>query len=184
MATYTGQQRALLSVAEKYTNLGFKVGLSSGKELIETYEPPQMVSGWYGMMYPKPKEYPNNWDSISIVLDGLVCVDLDTPHFDVLQWNPLPPTLKERSPRGWHLYYRLPASFIAHEPKIQWKSDVDILVKGSSKRASKYGKKDKPFGGHVVCAPSTGYARIYPDEHPRQEWIPIAPNWILDVLNT
>lgn len=182
MPNYTGQQRALLSVAQKYHDLGYKVGLSSGKELVAPYEPTTMAMGWFGVMYPVPKEQPTNWDSLSIILDELVCVDLDVPHFDVLEWNPCPPTLKERTPRGWHLYYRLPIVSSLLEPKIKWKPHVDILVKGSTKKTVRYGKKDAPFGGHVVCAPTTGYVRIYPDEHPQLNKVPVAPLWIMDAL--
>lgn len=187
MPIYTGQQRAFLSIAQKYSDLGYKVGLASGKELVETYEPPQMIPGWFGYMYPQSKEFSTNWDSLSIILDGIVCVDLDVPYFDVLQWNPLPPTLKERSPRGWHLYYRLPYDIEALNPKINWKPHVDLLVKATNTRkiqTSKYGKVGKPFGGHVVCAPTLGYTRIYPDEQPKKDWLPIAPQWVLDVLDS
>lgn len=183
MPTYTGQQRTFLSVAEKYHNLGYKVGLSSGKELVEPYEPPKVTYGWFGVAVPQAKEYSTEWDSLSIILDGLVCVDLDIPHFDVLCWVPLPPTLKERSPRGWHLYYRLPEEKLFPNPKIKWKPHVDILVKGNGRKAIRYGKKDAPFGGHVVCAPTPGYARIWPEEQPMKSWIPIAPDWVLDVLS-
>jgi hypothetical protein len=184
MATYTWHQKGLLSVAQKYTELGYKVGLASGKELVEPYEAPIMVAaGWFGAMIPQPKEYSTKWDSLSIVLDGLVCVDLDVPYFDVLQWNPLPPTLKEKSPRGWHLYYRLPEHIVMWDPKINWKPHVDILTKGTGTKVSKYGKRNKPFGGHVVCTPTPGYSRVYPDEQPRLDWIPMAPTWLLDVLD-
>jgi hypothetical protein len=137
MPTYTGQQKTLLVWAQRYHDLGYKMGLASGKELIHTYEPTVMATGWMGMQYPVAKEQPDDWDNLSIILDGLVCVDLDVPHFDVLPWHPLPPTLKEKSPRGWHLYYRLPDGVVPTDPKISWKPHVDLLVKGTGKKATR-----------------------------------------------
>lgn len=184
MPTYTGQQKTLLVWAQRYHELGYKMGLASGKELKHTYEPTQMAIGWMGMQYPVAKEQPDDWDNLSIILDGLVCVDLDVPYFDVLQWNPLPPTLKERTPRGWHLYYRLPEEIVMWDPKIRWKPHVDLLVMGTGTKPSKYGRKQKPFGGHALCAPTPGYTRVWPEEQPRKDQLPLAPQWILDVLDS
>lgn len=70
------------------------------------------------------------------------------------------------------------------DPKIKWKPHVDLLVMGTGTKASKYGKKQKPFGGHALCAPTTGYTRVWPDEQPRKDSLPLAPQWILDVLDS
>lgn len=170
---YTGLQRNLLAAAEKYANLGYRVGLSNGKELIGAYECAGNNLG--------------DWDGISFHLAGLACVDIDCspmPDLDVL-----PPTLKEKSPRGLHLFYRLPDNLILIDclPKINWKKHVDLLVSSPSQKV-KYGNKKsalvKDWGGHVLVSPTNGYVRVYPDITPNISKLALAPDWLIDALTT
>src|SRR5574337_155332 len=189
---YTGQQQFLLRAAQQYSELGYKVGLCKGKELASDYQPDEIFSGWFGMVTKIPNaNNPTDFNAISIIPDGVVCVDLDVPDFGLI-WEPLPPTLKERTPRGWHLFYRL--EDLARDraiPKIKWREHVDLLAlrgksRGPAKRKSSYGKKDDdtapPWGGHVLIGPTTGYNRIWPDDFPHIDKLTMAPQWLVDAL--
>lgn len=168
---YSGQQQFLISAAKKYTNLGYTIGLSKDKTLIKTF------SGY---------ESDINFDGISIILDGLVCVDIDSSDID-LGWHYLPPTLKERSPRGWHLFYRLDLinySDYEFHSKIKWDrcshSSVDLLVKESIQRKTKDGKL---WSAHALVSPSVGYRRVYHDEMPYKNDVAIAPDWLMEAIS-
>lgn len=156
----------LISAGNEYTRLGYSIGLTKKKSLQKEY--------W------SPIDDPSTWDSISIILDGLVCVDLD--RFTSLdKRHNLPVTLKERSPRGLHFFYRLPRYFKATS-KIGWKKHIDLLTKDSV--SSLYGSKPTElWQGHVLCSPSKGYSRLSPKITPIKGNLPIAPDWILDALN-
>src|SRR5271157_2167785 len=127
MASYTGQQRFLLSTAAGYSNLGYRVGFCKGKAYLGEYQPPSM-----SMWGPVAVEQPTGFDGISIIPDGIVCVDIDINDFGVV-YEGLPPSLKERTPRGWHVFYRLPIAEMVHgrtfTPKIKWREHVDLLCK-------------------------------------------------------
>lgn len=189
MAVYTGQQQFLLRAANQYHSLGYKVGFCKGKAYLGQYEPPDM--SWFGAYQ---KETPEGFDGISLIPEGMVCVDIDINDFSVI-WEPLPPTLKERTPRGWHLFYRIHDDMrFSAQPKIKWRPHVDLLVKPGVnpqviKKRSRYhdpdnddDSKDSPWGEHVLISPTTGYSRIWPDQIPTYDSLPVAPRWLLDVL--
>jgi hypothetical protein len=190
MASYTGQQRFLVRDAEKYVSLGYKVGFAKGKELLSQYVPGPVAIGWWGMPIQQPIETPEGFDGISIIPDGLVCVDIDINDFGVI-WDPLPITLKERTPRGWHLFYKLPVPNKCLA-KIKWKEHVDLLCKPGAgvvpslkKKSSRYGgmKEDgSPWGEHVLISGTTGYQRIWPDDVPHFDKLTEAPLWLVDAL--
>jgi hypothetical protein len=101
----------------------------------------------------------------------------------------LPPTWKERSPRGWHLFYRIHDDMRhSASPKIGWREHVDLLVKDRRKkktRPSRYeveGDSEAVWGEHVLTSPTQGYSRIYPDHIPAIMNLPEAPIWLLDAL--
>ena len=125
------------------------------------------------------------------VLEGIACVDFDVLDMD-LGWHFLPPTWKERSPRGYHLFYRIPPERGPSKmaPKIKWRPDVDLLIKGqvSARAPRAYGgganhKTDTPFFGHVLVSPSDGYKRIWPDAGvPERDKLTTAPEWLCEAL--
>lgn len=199
MAAYTGQQRFLLRDAQRYTDLGYRVGLCKGKVLLRSYKAPTSSVGWFGIAITAPADNgDNDFDGISIIPDEIVCVDIDVPDFGVV-YEALPPTWKERTPRGWHLWYRLPL-VIGQPwlPQIQWRKHVDLLTKAGTiavekKFRSVYGsskndddEEDEPkgtqWGGHVLCSNTTGYQRMWPDETPAKSDLPLAPQWLQDAL--
>ena len=187
---YTGQQQFLLRAAQQYSELGYKVALCKGKEIIGNYQPDEVVAAWFGNVAKIPsKNNPTDFDGISVIPDGIVCVDIDVPDFGVI-WEPLPPTFKERTPRGWHLFYKV--SDLTRDravPKIKWREHVDLLaIRGKStppvKKVSAYGKKNgaPPWGGHVLISPTSGYQRIWPDDAPATNKLTDAPQWLVDAL--
>jgi hypothetical protein len=175
--SYSGKQVSLLAYAAKLNNLDYTIGLAKGKDLFGMYHPSQIVEG--------------DWDGISIILDGIACVDFDMLDMD-LGWHFLPPTWKERSPRGWHLFYRVPSGegMSKMSPKIKWRPDVDLLIKGEvgPKAPRAYGGKSnhktgKPFFGHVVISPTDGYKHIWPDSGvPEKYKLTDAPDWLCEAL--
>jgi hypothetical protein len=182
---YYGKQVSLLLQASKLHDLGYNVGLAKKKALVRLYQTD---------LNHHAASNEGDWDGISIILDGVACVDFDMLDMD-LGWHFLPPTWKERSPRGWHLFYRIPhgcgASLMT--PKIRWRPDVDLLIKGTleaRKSTSAYGsshpkhKTDTPFFGHVIVAPSEGYRRIWPDKSvpERDAELTEAPDWLCEAL--
>lgn len=191
MASYTGQQRFLLQAAEKYTNLGYKVGFAQGKEFLTVYQQPELVMTIFGPVATKSTaDAPEDFDGISLIPEGIVCVDIDIPDFGVV-YEALPPTLKERTPRGWHLWYRLPIAEMAHgrtySPKIKWRPHVDLLTKATAKPAKRapYGGKKangSPWGEHVLINPTSGYTRIWPENMPARKDLTEAPQWLVDAL--
>jgi len=158
---------SLIHEANRYTQLGYRVGLSKGKSLVAKYV--------VGMASTTP------FDGISILLSsGLVCVDFDTHHSMDLGWGyHLPPTLKEKSPRGYHLFYQLPAAGPdeIRESKIKWKEHVDLLTEGKRVR---YGRSQAD--AHVLCSPTPGYSRIYPESLPPINQVTMAPSWLVDAI--
>jgi hypothetical protein len=190
---YTSQQKYLIRDADTYHRLGYKVGLTKGKEFLEEYEPESPFGSLGG-------EYNSNFDGISIIPEDLACVDIDIPDFSVV-YEHLPPTWKEKTPRGYHLWYSVPrgASANTMTPKIKWRPHVDLLIKGrhspaassSQKKKSRYDDEDedgvpnpnpKVWGEHVLCSGTPGYKRIWPDEMPAKSKLTIAPLWLQDAL--
>ena len=199
MASYTPQQRFLLQAAQKYSELGYKVGLAKGKTFLQDYEPDTPVFGWFGIItHTQSQNHPTDFDGISLIPLNIVCVDIDIPDFGVV-YEALPPTLKERTPRGWHLWYQIPRitaingqelpepATLLLEPKVKWRPHVDLLTKGSKprKKPSRYknttGGPDH-WGEHILVSPTTGYKRIWPDEIPNVKDLTDAPVWLLDAL--
>lgn len=180
--SYTGHQRLLLVAAEQYSNKGYDVGLAKGKKFIEEFLP-----------------HSNNrmttseslsFDGISVIPNGIVCVDLDEPDFGLID-DPLLPTWKERTPRGWHLFYLLPYDRVFSKEasaKIQWRKHVDLLIKTDSdeQKTVAYGrkpnKKDEPWSRHVIISPTDGYRLVWPEKIPEKIRLPYAPNWLVDAI--
>lgn len=199
MANYTGQQRFLLRDAQKYSDLGYKVGLAKGKTFLRLYKPDEGIGGWFGMVTKVPADNGDDFDGISLVPEGIVCVDIDIPDFGVV-WEELPPTFKERTPRGWHLWYLLPSTIMLDEstvslplwsPKIKWRKHVDLLTMGIPSVSNKVAFKSRyksttggpdHWGEHVLCSGTTGYQRVWPDEVPERDKLTLAPQWLQDAL--
>lgn len=153
----------LLKAAEKLSDLGYKIGLASDKNLV----------GRYG----SEKAIHSEWNGISLILDGIVCVDFDTEFYDLGFGNDLPPTLKDKSPRGHHLFYRLKSNWV-FQSRVNWKPKVDLLVR--SKKVVKYGGRSKDLvTEHVLVAPTPGYTKIYPDITPPCNQLSEAPDWLM-----
>jgi hypothetical protein len=188
---YTGQQRFLLRDALKYHNLGYKVAYAKGKEFLGEYQPPTQTMTWWGVVQSSDVESPSDFDGISIIPNGVACVDIDINDLGVIWQGPLPTTWKERSPRGWHLFYRLSDEVRDNAtPKVKWEPNVDLLViPGKStppqtKKATRYGggANAKPWSRHVLVSPSDGYKLVYPDEVPAFDKLTEAPIWLQDAL--
>lgn len=200
MSNYTGQQRFLLRDAQKYSELGYKIGLALGKVLLREYIPDSV--GWFGNKLEADNGDPD-FDGISIIPDGIVCVDIDVPDFGVV-YEALPVTFKERTPRGWHLWYNLPNTVIVGQDddetaiafqsnlpwksKIAWRTHVDLLTKAApnvqvkSRYRNTMGNGPDVWGGHVLCSKTTGYSLVWPDEIPARDKLPLAPQWLQDAL--
>lgn len=154
----------LIAEAKKFTALGYMVGLSSAKSLVGRYHSGTVFDG--------------SWDGISLILEGLVCVDFDDKlSFDCGYGNDLPATFKESSPRGYHLFYRIDGNHIKRESKIKWKPHVDLLTHGKRVR---YGRAQAE--AHVLVYPSPGYQRIYPDNPPPKDQLTKAPSWLEEAI--
>lgn len=196
--SYTGQQRFLLQAAERYTNLGYQIGFAKGKEFLGVYQPAVVTSaGWWGMPIKTEVDAPDDFNAISLIPNGVVCVDIDEPDFGLV-WEPLPPTWKERTPRGWHLFYYLdPEDRDKCNPKINWRPHVDLLtVRGVPSAANEeqrvvYGRKPSSktttaspiWGGHVLISRSDGYTLVYPDQVPPLAQLTPAPDWLVYQLS-
>ncbi len=158
--------QALLLEARRYSKLGYKVGLTLGKSLVDTYQDNVTCS--------------KQWDGISIILEDIVCVDFDDKmSMDLGYGYDLPPTLKESSPRGWHLFYAAPLGGAKRVSKIKWKPHVDLLTSG--RNHIRYGGSIV-VKAHALCSPSDGYKRIYPDNIPERSQLTPAPNWLVDAV--
>lgn len=187
------QQQMLLSRAEQYCQLGYKVGLALGKKfLVEYSKPPSSI--WN---LPDSIKTPDHFDGISLMLSNLICVDFDTPDLNV-GYHYLPPTLKERTPHGYHLFYLIAgfARFNKMSPKIKWQPNVDLLVNESAEaeglfddkvktvyEGRKDEKQDHPFGSHALISPTNGYTRIYPDDLPVVNSLTVAPDWLIEAVS-
>jgi hypothetical protein len=196
---YTGLQRTLISKAGEYTRLGYRIGFARGKEFLGEYKPAQMTMTMFGPVQTGEPDAPEDFNGISVIPEGFVCVDLDVNDFGVIWMGALPPTWKERTPRGWHLFYNLPAPVYAmghrgtppRTTKIKWQPHVDLLIKdeptpSKAKRRSPYGgmKEDgSPWGEHVLISPTPGYTLRYPEgEYVPKDKLTIAPQWLVDAL--
>lgn len=174
----------LLCEAVRYKSLGYSVALTKGKSVVTEFIELDCLAG------------NEVFDGISFLLEGIACVDFDDIlSFDVGWRRDLPPTLKERSPRGYHLFYLIPygCGLSKMSSKIKWQPHIDLLTNTSSVsvsqfgevKATKYlGKDGKPadWGGHVLVSPSEGYRRIWPDETPNRNKLTPAPEWLREEL--
>lgn len=175
---------SLISEARKFVALGYEVGLTHGKNLIGNFSiDSTMIQRGKG---------PDEVNGISIILTDIVCVDFDSDLSMDLGWGyDLPSTLKERSPRGFHLFYQLNVSdFSIKESKIKWKPNVDLLTKGKTMRIKNYDEDSsiedgsKTAQAHVLVAPSSGYRRIYPDVTPAKDQLTMAPDWLQNAIRS
>ena len=191
MSSYTGLQRFLIRDADNYINLGYKVGYAKGKEYLgEGKKVTKTVMTMFGPYVSNTDvELPEGFDGISLIPENMVCIDIDINDLGVV-WEGMPPTLKERTPRGWHLFYRLPNPHKG-QCKIKWREHVDLLcvpgagVPPKKKRSSAYGgmKEDgSPWGEHILISGTPGYKRIWPDEIPPFDKLPEAPLWLIDAV--
>jgi hypothetical protein len=198
VSNYTGQQRFLIRDAQKYSDLGYKVGLAKGKVLLREYQP-DTPTGWFGGMIPADNG--DDFDGISIIPDGIVCVDIDIPDFGVV-YEELPVTFKERTPRGWHLWYNLPndidtidngidkiatITIRSWKSKIAWRKHVDLLTKNppgnlKSRYRNTTGNGPDVWGGHILCSGTTGYKLMWPEQVPARKDLVMAPQWLQDAL--
>lgn len=196
---YTGLQRTLISKAGEYSRLGYKIGYCRGKEFLGQYEPPSTVMTMFGPVQHGEVEAPEDFNGISVIPEGFACVDLDINDFGVIWMGALPPTWKERTPRGWHLFYNLPAPVYAmghrgtppRTTKIKWQPHVDLLIKDEPspnkvKKRSPYGgmkEDDSPWGEHVLISPTPGYTLRWPEgEYVPKDKLTMAPTWLVDAL--
>ena len=176
-AQYTGKQQFLLNHGVQMRKLGWRVGLArSNKTLLcELIGARNLYIG-------------KDWDSLSIIMDEqLVVVDIDALTYEIPYGYDLPPTLKERSRRGTHLFYQLPKGDYACRIK-RW-TNVDLLVREEKDEASEYivynekedGEKTirHPWVSHVLCSPSTNYSLVWPDALPHRNEITQAPEWLI-----
>ena len=158
---------SLVVAAQHYKRLGYSVGLTNGKTLVDHYSRHQSL----------PMD---EWNGISLVLNKIVCVDFDTLlHMDVGWDRELPISLREKSPNGIHLFYRLPEDG-EWQTRIKWKRDIDLLVQDSEGGAKPYhdGTTMTP-DRHVLVSPTPGYRRLFPNHIPELADVTMAPDWLL-----
>lgn len=156
-------QRLLLQQKITYEQLGYQIGFCYGKEVANVDGSPL---GKY-------------WNGISIIPDGIVCVDFDDSSIKIEQ--DLPATFHEKSPRGYHFFYRLPNNCV--EPIIGWRSKIDLLTKGKKIQYDYDGDSFGPtWARHVLVSPTPGYTRISSPVVPDINNLTMAPQWLLDIL--
>lgn len=175
-----------LQYAEHYYQLGYTVGLSIGKRLITTFEYQRALASrgidrWYQNYVSL---FGQEWDSISIILNDLVCVDLDTQ--DIKIYDEMPPTWTEKTPRGLHYFYRLPRDGRPYTCQISYRPHMDLLVKRKQPNTP-YGNLNgdtTTWYGHALIAPSKSYLRLKPSGKDiiKKNELPLAPSWITDAL--
>jgi hypothetical protein len=179
MIGYTGKQRALLKYALQLREMGWNIGLARKDKTLcmELQGLP-----WRTVL----QQTGNDWEAISIMMDDtLLVVDIDARTWP--QSLVFPPTLKERTRKGWHLYYDLPEGG-NYKCRIKHWENVDLLIREdttSPETATQYptfyedGEEWNPWVSHVLCHPSDNYTLVYPDQWlPRKE-ITAAPEWLV-----
>lgn len=168
----------LLCEAIRYKGLGYSIALTKGKSVVTEFIELDYLAG------------NEDFDGISFLLEGIACVDFDDIlSFDVGWRRELPPTLKERSPRGYHLFYLIPWRLgnSKMSSKIKWLPHVDLLTNVGDTTKVMYNKgqgkeHSQDWGGHVLVSPSNGYRRIWPDEIPKRDLLTPAPEWLREEL--
>lgn len=172
-------RRFLLYCAENYAKLGYSVGISRKKVLIEEFQSTTDLN-WLRSR----NLFVSDWDGISVILDGIVCVDFDTAdigYFVRRAEEPLPSTWTERTPRGWHYFYRLPPTIPGiYSCQVGYRANMDLLVKGKSRRRA-YGESSTVWWGHALVSPTNQYVRT--SDMMSKEQLPMAPPWITAALS-
>jgi len=169
-AQYNGQQISLHTQALRYIDLGYSVGMAKGKEYLGHFDQDE-------------SRLPPECDGISFVPDGIVCIDYDCDFKDLGWRRDVPPTLKEKTPRGWHLFYQLPKNPRDYwKPVIEWQKDIDLLVNDGRERP--YKNKSIHWARHILVSPTPGYKRIYPDQVPQKDKLTIAPEWLIKEITS
>jgi hypothetical protein len=157
------------------------VGLTKEKSLLEEYEPQHSLNTQRAASFHNHTD----WDGISIILHGIVCVDIDTD--DMIITKELPYTWTEKTKRGWHLFYRLPKEDKRYACIVGYQPNLDLLVKNKSLqnvyRRNGQTTPDTTWYGHALVSPSDGYSRVLPEEMMPKKKLPIAPGWILRALS-
>lgn len=108
----------------------------------------------------------------------LLVVDIDTR--ECVSAELLPPTWKHRTPRGWHLFYRLPVSAKDGVTTIKALPYIDLFcAKGHA-----YASHQSP---HILIPPSEGYREVYhpgPGKGPiPANALPYAPQWLVEQMD-
>lgn len=157
-----------------YTSMGFRVvplfGLVDGRCACASpeckdrdagkHEPPKTDGLWKDGSEFGAADF-GSTDNVALAMgpwggsdNWLVCLDIDGPlDIDGFMWN-LPPTLEQKSPRGRHLIYSVPA----YTPLGNW---VDVL----QTRDSHHAQLDLRYArGRIVVSPSE-------NSFGRYEWI-------------
>jgi hypothetical protein len=184
MANYTGLQRTLISKAGEYAQLGFKVGYAKGKSFLAEYKPAPTFMA-FGMAVAKGEpESPDDFDGISLLPENIACVDFDEPDFGLICDGELPSTWKEKTPRGWHLFYNLPDKPAPWEPKVKYRNAPVDLLTASAEKVNRYGGTNKSWGNHILISPTPGYVRCWPEGNspPNKTQLAEAPRWLVDAL--
>lgn len=169
--SYRGQQVSLHAQALRYIDLGYSVGMAKGKEYLGAL-------GGGGQILSA------ECDGISFIPDGMVCIDYDCDFKDLGWRRDVPPTLKEKTPRGWHLFYKLPRRPYKDpwKPIIEWQENVDLLVNDG--REHPYKSKSLHWARHILVSPTPGYRRIYPDQVPEKDKLTMAPDWLIQEVSS
>lgn len=173
-------RRFLLYCAEGYAKLGYSVGLSKDKVLLDAFE---VENGTRELRSQSLHSSKRDWNGISIILDDIVCVDFD--RHDMVSPGDLPITWTEKTARGVHYFYRLPKDGRSFRCRTAFREHLDLLVKerGRSRRTLYGGDESTTWFGHVLVSPTTNYQRTYPEDKiiPKDQ-LPLAPRWVLDAL--
>lgn len=168
---YHGKRIELVQSARRLDSLGWEVGFAKGKG--PAFHLNDVLSRDDRQIAQM------KFDGISIILDdNLIVVDIDAMTWSLPPYCVLPPTLKERSKRGIHLFYDCPKGI--GTTKIKWAPNVDILcAEMLDEYDDGYGYGQSDWGQHVICSPTDGYSLIWPEEFPRREDIARAPDWLV-----
>lgn len=212
---YSGKMLSLLGSVIEWKMKGFPISLALDKKRVGSVLPEDFID------WPRTRHFDivahlkgcgKVFNGISIDLDAsafprsspdfmLCCVDIDSPRWNLPGGCTLPPTLKEKSPRGLHLIYRLPSDFVPTQgSKIKWRPGIDLLIGTRSDvehcaqdnylHRSVYDdvvvdndqrvKTYSAFENHVLCSPTEGYARVWPEGLQDVSDLSLAPKWLLD----
>lgn len=174
------QKRFLLYCAEVYTKLGYSIGLANKKKLLEVFELREGINGQRARS-SLDAGLLRQWDGISLILDDVVCVDIDVEDVDKVITEELPKTWTEKTARGWHYFYRMPKGRFAC--RISFRPHLDLLVKDKRIAHRAYGEsEDELWYGHALISPTDNYSRVHPSEMMAKALLPMAPSWVVSAL--